>query len=79
MDSGQCHLSGLLWEAAFNLTPAQSRVALEIFQGCSTQEAARSLQIAQTTVKSHLKEVYWKTGTARQSQLISALAALQST
>ena len=69
----------LLWEAAFNLTPAQSRVALEIFQGRSTQEAARSLKIAQTTVKSHLKEVYWKTSTARQSQLISALAALQST
>ena len=69
----------LLWEAAFNLTPAQSRVALEIFQGRSTKEAAQSLKIAQTTVKSHLKEVYWKTDTARQSQLISALASLQST
>ena len=69
----------LLWEAAFNLTPAQSRVALEIFQGRSTLEAAESLQIAQTTVKSHLKEVYWKTATGRQSQLISALASLQST
>jgi DNA-binding CsgD family transcriptional regulator len=68
----------LLWEAAFNLTPAQSRVALEMFRGHSVNEAAASLTIAPTTVKSHLKEVFWKTGTTRQSQLVLALARVET-
>ena len=68
----------MLWEAAFNLTPSQSRVALEIFLGHDIKEAAESLKIARTTVKSHLKELYWKTETSRQSQLILALANLQA-
>lgn len=66
----------LLWEAAFNLTPSQSRVALEMFLGRDIKEAAESLQIAQSTVKSHLKQLYWKTATKRQSQLVLALANL---
>ena len=68
----------LLWEAAFNFTPAQSRVALEVFRGHSVNEAAASLSIAPTTVKSQLKEVYWKTETTRQSQLVLALARVET-
>ena len=67
----------LLWEAAFDLTPAQSRVALEVFKGHAVGETAQSLHIADTTVKSHLRELFAKTGTRRQSQLVLALAALQ--
>lgn len=67
----------LLWEAAFNLTPSQSRVALELFKGLSTSEAARSLKIAESTVKSHLQELFAKTETGRQSQLVLALASFQ--
>ena len=68
----------LLWEAAFDLTPSQSRVALEIYLGHSIKEAAASLQIAPTTVKSHLKELFAKTGTRRQTQLLLALANFQA-
>ena len=68
----------LLWEAAFNFTPAQSRVALEVFRGHSVNEAAASLTIAPAPVKSHLKEVYWKTETTRQSQLVLALARVET-
>jgi len=68
----------LLWEAAFDLTPSQSRVALEIFRGRTIEEAAVLLKIAATTVKSHLKEIYWKTETSRQAQLVVALAAFQN-
>jgi DNA-binding CsgD family transcriptional regulator len=67
-----------LWEAAYNLTPSQSRVALEMFLGRDIREAAESLGIGQTTVKSHLKDLYRKTDTSRQSQLILALAGLQA-
>ena len=68
----------MLWEAAFNFTPSQSRVACQLFQGKSMLEAAAALKIAPSTVKSHLKDIYWKTATTRQSQLVLTLAALQS-
>ena len=67
----------LLWEAAYNLTPSQSRVALEMLRGRSVKEAAVSQGIAPSTVKSHLQELFAKTGTTRQSQLVLALAGLQ--
>ncbi len=68
----------LLWEAAYALTPAQSRVALAIYRGSTMKEAATQLQIAESTVRTHLNEVYAKTGTLRQGQLVLALAALQA-
>lgn len=66
----------LLWEAAYALTPAQSRVALAIYRGSTMKEAAGQLQIAESTVRTHLNEVYAKTGTTRQAQLVLALSAL---
>jgi DNA-binding CsgD family transcriptional regulator len=36
------------------------------------------LQIAESTVRTHLNEVYAKTGTTRQAQLVLALSALQA-
>ena len=68
----------MLWEAAYELTPSQSRVALELFRGTTLPSIAKTLKIAQTTVKSHLKDLYKKTGTSRQAELVSALASLQS-
>jgi DNA-binding CsgD family transcriptional regulator len=68
----------LLWEAAYALTPGQSRVALAIYRGNTMREAATQLQIAESTVRTHLNEVYAKTGTTRQAQLVLALSALQA-
>jgi len=65
-----------LWEAAFDLTPAQSRVALGLFKGQTINQVADSLHIASTTAKTHLREVFQKTNTNRQAQLIASLAAL---
>lgn len=67
----------LLWEAAFDLTPAQSRVAREIFSGGSVKQIAAALRVGQSTVKSHLSDLFLKTGTQRQSDLLIALARLQ--
>lgn len=67
----------MLWEAAFNLTPALARVGLALFHGSTIAQAAAALQIAATTVKSHLKELYKKTETSGQVQLVAVLEALQ--
>ena len=68
----------MLWEAAFDLTPAQARVALELFMGHTVAQTAGSLQVAQTTVRSHVKELLAKTGTSRQAQMLVALGNLQA-
>ncbi len=68
----------LLWEAVFDLTPAQSRVALELFQGRNGKQISSALDVAQTTVKSHLGELFAKTRTKRQPDLLLALARLQA-
>ncbi|MES2130191.1 MAG: helix-turn-helix transcriptional regulator [Pseudomonadota bacterium] len=65
-----------LWEAAFNLTPAQSRVALELYRGRTIEEAAAVLHVAVSTVKSHMKELYRKTSTEQRAQLLLALFKL---
>ena len=68
----------LLWEAVFDLTPAQSRVALELFRGRNVKQIADALQVAQTTVKSHLGELFVKTRTKRQPDLLLALVRLSA-
>lgn len=65
-----------LWQAAFDLTPAQVRVAREIFLGHTPKEAARSLMVSSTTVRTHLLGLFEKTGTRRQAELVRALAAI---
>ena len=67
-----------LWEAVYSLTPGQSRVALETYHGNSVREAAQHLQVSESTVKTQLKEVFAKTNTKRQSQLVLALSSLAS-
>lgn len=54
----------------YSLSPAEARLALLLLQGKRLDEAARELHIAPSTVRSHLKRIFLKTGTNRQSDLI---------
>lgn len=65
-----------LWQAALDLTPAQARVAAEIYRGGTLKEAARALGISESTVKTHLDAVFAKTGTDRQAAAVRVLAEL---
>src|SRR5205807_6206400 len=51
---------------AFGLTPAEQRVLLAIVEVGGVPEAAETLGIAETTVKTHLYRVFSKTGAGRQ-------------
>jgi DNA-binding CsgD family transcriptional regulator len=66
-----------LWEAVYDFTPAQSRVALEVYLGKSISQGAQALQIAQSTFKTHLRDVFNKTGMHGQTKLVSLLAGMQ--
>jgi DNA-binding CsgD family transcriptional regulator len=57
----------------FDLTPAQSALAREILRGDGVQAAADRLKIARATARTHLLEIFQKTGTSRQAELVRVI------
>lgn len=70
------HLSCKALRDVFGLTPAEFRLADELFQGLGLEEIAEKYGIAVNTVRQQLKMVLGKTGTHRQSELIALLARM---
>jgi DNA-binding CsgD family transcriptional regulator/PAS domain-containing protein len=56
--------------AAFGLTPAETRVLANLLSGSTLAETAASLGIAMTTAKTHLDNIFQKTGVSRQAELM---------
>jgi DNA-binding CsgD family transcriptional regulator len=54
----------------FGLSPAQARVSVRIFTGHSLADTARTLHLSENTVRSHLKQVFQKTNTHSQMELV---------
>ena len=63
---------------AFKLTPTELRVLLAIVEVGGVPEVAETLGIAETTVKTHLRQTYQKTGTNRQADLVKLVAAFSN-
>jgi DNA-binding CsgD family transcriptional regulator/PAS domain-containing protein len=57
----------------FGLTPAESRVALALFEGGDIPTAAAAVGISVNTAKIHLTHIFEKTGTNRQGALIKLM------
>jgi DNA-binding CsgD family transcriptional regulator/PAS domain-containing protein len=57
----------------FSLTPAETRVAVALFEGSNPREAAAAFDISPNTVRVHLARIFDKTGTRRQSELVSLM------
>jgi DNA-binding CsgD family transcriptional regulator/PAS domain-containing protein len=62
----------------YRLTPTELRVMLAVVDFGSILEIAEALGIAETTVKFHLRNLYAKTGTNRQADLVKLLAAFSN-
>jgi DNA-binding CsgD family transcriptional regulator/PAS domain-containing protein len=60
--------------AFYRMTPAEARLAALIYGGRSLVEAAAELQISKNTARTHMKRIYAKTDTHRQTHLIRLLA-----
>jgi DNA-binding CsgD family transcriptional regulator len=65
----------LLW-MAFDLTPAECRVAHSIAEGRTPKEIAARLGVQHDTVRKQLQAIYQKTATNRQADLIRLLLHL---
>ena len=65
-----------LVQSSFNLTSAETAVALLLASGLALKEIAQSLNISNNTVRNHLQSVFDKTGLNRQADLILTLTQL---
>jgi DNA-binding CsgD family transcriptional regulator len=69
-------LPGELFVRRYGITPAESRVLMMNVQGMSAVDAAEALGISEMTVKTHLKNLFAKTGAHRQSDLVRLAMAV---
>lgn len=72
----QAPLSPAALTAMFDLTPTETRVARHLASGLRPDEIAQELGVAATTIAFHLRNVFSKTGTHRQADLIALLLSL---
>jgi DNA-binding CsgD family transcriptional regulator len=62
----------------FRLTPSELRVLLAIVEVGGVPEVAAALEISETTVKTHLRRLFEKTGAERQADLVKIVAGFAS-
>lgn len=59
--------------ASFGLTPAETRVALALTEGKTLAGIAAEFEVSRTTIAFHMRNVFQKTETSRQAELVAAL------
>ena len=67
-------LPGDLLNGLFDLSPSEIRAANGLLEGKTIETIATELGLSRETIRSQVKGVLAKTGTTRQSDLISLLA-----
>jgi DNA-binding CsgD family transcriptional regulator len=76
-DSGEPHpLTESMLVALFELSPAQASIALAIFNGKSPDEIANERGNRISTLRTHLAEIFLRTGTENQRDLVRLLGTL---
>lgn len=63
---------------AFRLTPTELRVLLAIVEVGGVPQVSTVLGIAETTIKTHLRRLFVKTGAERQADLVKIVAGFSS-
>jgi DNA-binding CsgD family transcriptional regulator/PAS domain-containing protein len=67
------HLEPLVLQMLFGLTEAESGVASRLAAGSTVVQIANALHVSGSTVRTHLKSIFDKTETHRQSDLVKQL------
>ncbi len=61
----------------YRLTAREHEVLLEVLHGFTATNVAKRLNIAPGTVRTHMKNVYYKTGTANKQELINLIDEME--
>lgn len=67
-------LSADLWHKAFGLTPREIEMVGRLLEGHSLSSASATLKIGEATGRTHLRNIFAKTNTNRQSELVMLLS-----
>lgn len=59
-----------------DLTPAEAHVVVELRRTCNLEAVAVALDVAPSTVRTHLKHVFEKTGIHKQAELLASVARI---
>lgn len=59
----------------FGLTPTEARVAGALAKGARTLDVAEMLDVSTTTIAFHMRNLFQKTGTNRQADLVALILA----
>ena len=65
-----------LVEAALDLSPAESRVAVLLAEGKTVREVAAATERSEATIRWHVRQIFEKQGVTRQGQLVSLVRSL---
>lgn len=76
METGKSLLALQLQAALYDLSPAELRVASALLTGKSPEEYALEAGVTMNTVRTQLKNLFSKTGTHRQSELVAVLSSV---
>jgi DNA-binding CsgD family transcriptional regulator len=76
--SGASSLPVQAWAAAFGLTQTEGRVLGLLVEGSSASVIAQRLDVADTTVRTHIARIMEKAGVKRQSELMRLAMQLHS-
>jgi DNA-binding CsgD family transcriptional regulator len=57
----------------FSLTQAESTLGVLLAKGMTIDDAARTLGLSRNTLRTQLKSLFWKTGSARQTDFVRLL------
>jgi DNA-binding CsgD family transcriptional regulator len=76
-EDGAPGLAGRL-QAAFGLTPAEADVAIAVGRGQTVKATAAARRVSRETIRTHLKRVFSKTSTGRQTELALLLASIRT-
>lgn len=62
----------------YGLTNAETKLLDQLAEGKNRGQAAAHLEIADSTAKTHLEHIFWKTGASTQSELVRLLSSLSA-
>ncbi|MBW6425975.1 helix-turn-helix transcriptional regulator [Rhizobium sp. XQZ8] len=69
-------LNDAVLKGLYDLTPSEAALAKQLVAGRSLEEAASGLGVSKETVRSHLKNVFIKSGARSQTELVRRLSGL---
>lgn len=58
---------------AWGLSAQEAKVALRLIDGATVTDCAADMEVAESTIRTHVKSIFAKTGRTRQAQLATLL------